>query len=183
MATDYPVRTGTHCDLLLHAHLVFVTKHRAPGIIDEHLHYLEQVMRQLCEQFECELVEFNGEDNHVHLLMNFPPKVALSKLVNSLNGVLPLPTPRLPQHPPPLLARHPTLWSGSYFTRHHRRPTPVGPAPVHRAAEPAELAHARALAALPHGPSPPLKGGALARILVAPSGPGLIVGHVRGRTG
>ena len=41
----------------------------------------------VCKDFECELVEFNGEANHVHLLVNFPPKVALSKLVNSLTGV------------------------------------------------------------------------------------------------
>ncbi|MFU8854859.1 transposase [Micromonospora sp. SL1-18] len=51
----YPVRTGRHCTFLLHAHLVFVTKYRAPVFTDEHLHYLEQVMRQVCEQFECEL--------------------------------------------------------------------------------------------------------------------------------
>jgi len=44
-------------------------------------------MRNVCTDFECELAEFNGESNHVHLLVNFPPKVALSKLVNSLKGV------------------------------------------------------------------------------------------------
>lgn len=44
-------------------------------------------MRSVCADFECELVEFNGEDNHVHLLVNFPPKVAVTKLVNSLKGV------------------------------------------------------------------------------------------------
>jgi putative transposase len=32
-------------------------------------------------------VEFNGEANYVHLLVNFPPMVAVSRLVNSLNGV------------------------------------------------------------------------------------------------
>jgi hypothetical protein len=37
--------------------------------------------------FEANLVEFNGEDDHVHLLVNYPPKVAISKLVNSLKGV------------------------------------------------------------------------------------------------
>ncbi|SFT22874.1 Transposase IS200 like [Streptomyces sp. ok210] len=32
-------------------------------------------------------MEFNGEANYVHLLVNFPPMVAVSRLVNSLNGV------------------------------------------------------------------------------------------------
>jgi putative transposase len=36
---------------------------------------------------ECEIREFNGEDNYVHPPVNFPPNVALSKLVNSLKGV------------------------------------------------------------------------------------------------
>lgn len=39
------------------------------------------------QDFEAELVEFNGEANHVHLLVNFPSKAAVSRLVNSLKGV------------------------------------------------------------------------------------------------
>ena len=42
---------------------------------------------KVCTDFEAELVEFDGEDDHVHLLVNYPPKVAVSKLVNSLKGV------------------------------------------------------------------------------------------------
>ncbi|WP_108724684.1 IS200/IS605 family transposase, partial [Streptosporangium minutum] len=60
-------------------------------------------------------VEFNGENNHVHLLVNFPSKVALSKLVNSLKGVA---SRRMRQGFPDLAAhcyRANELWSGSYF--------------------------------------------------------------------
>ena len=46
-----------------------------------HLHRMEQIMRDVCRDFECELAEFNGEANHVHLLVRFPTKVALSRLV------------------------------------------------------------------------------------------------------
>ena len=81
------VRTGRHCIFLLHAHLVFVTKYRHRVFSGTHLRRMEEIMRAVCADFETELVEFNGEDNHVHLLVNFPPKVALSKLVNSLKGV------------------------------------------------------------------------------------------------
>ena len=41
----------------------------------------------VCTDFEAELVEFDGEDDHVHLLVNYPPKVSVSALVNSLKGV------------------------------------------------------------------------------------------------
>ena len=69
----------------------------------------------MCVDFECELVEFNGERNHVHLLVNFPPKVSLSHLVNSLKGVS---SRRLRQEFPDLVNhyyRANKLWSGSYF--------------------------------------------------------------------
>lgn len=99
----------------LHAHLVFVTKYRHRVFSDHHLARMEEIMRDVCADFEVELVEFNGESNHVHLLVNFPPKVALSKLVNSLKGVS---SRRLRQEFPELVQhywRAQRLWSGSYF--------------------------------------------------------------------
>lgn len=44
-------------------------------------------MIEVCDSFGAELVEFNGDSDHVHLLVHYPPKVALSTLVNSLKGV------------------------------------------------------------------------------------------------
>ncbi|GGN94956.1 IS200/IS605 family transposase [Actinoplanes lobatus] len=82
---------------------------------DQHLTRMQQIMRDVCADFEAELVEFNGENNHVHLLVNFPPKMAVARLVNSLKGVS---SRRLRQEFPDL-ARHyyraNKLWSGSYF--------------------------------------------------------------------
>ncbi len=115
MATDFPIRTGRHCVFALHAHLVFVTKYRHKVFTDRHMTRLEEIMRAVCSDFETELIEFNGEDEHVHLLVNFPPKVALSKLVNSLKGV----SSRRMRQEFPDLRRHyyraNKLWSGSYF--------------------------------------------------------------------
>jgi putative transposase len=67
--------------------LVFVTKYRR-GVFDSAmLDACEQTMRDVCDDFGARLVEFNGEDDHVHLLVEYPPKVAVSALVNSLKGV------------------------------------------------------------------------------------------------
>ncbi|GGM31392.1 hypothetical protein GCM10009425_47580 [Pseudomonas asuensis] len=41
---------------------------------------------KVCPDFEADLLEFNGEADHVHLLVTYPPKVPLPKLVNSLKG-------------------------------------------------------------------------------------------------
>lgn len=45
------------------------------------------IFQDICERFEAQLIEFEGERDHVHLLVNYPPKLAISKLVNSLKGV------------------------------------------------------------------------------------------------
>lgn len=47
----------------------------------------EEIMREVCTDFGAELKQFNGEQDHVQLLVHYPPKVQLSKLVNSLKGV------------------------------------------------------------------------------------------------
>ena len=115
MLPEEDIRTGRHCVFALHAHLVFVTKYRHPVFTDRHLFRLEEIMRDVCADFEAELVEFNGESNHVHLLVNFPPKVAVSRLVNSLEGVS---SCRMRQEFADLRChsyRENRLWSGSYF--------------------------------------------------------------------
>ena len=81
------IRRGNHVIHNLHAHLVFVTKYRREIFNDDMLTRCEAIMRDVCESFGAELREFNGESDHVHLLVHYPPKIALSKLVNSLKGV------------------------------------------------------------------------------------------------
>lgn len=71
----------------LHAHLVFTTKYRRHVFDDDMLTFCENVMRKVCIDFGAELREFNGEHDHVHILVHYPPKIALATLVNSLKGV------------------------------------------------------------------------------------------------
>jgi putative transposase len=81
------IRRGRHCVFNLHVHLVFVTKYRRDVFTKPVLNDLREIFSAVCADFEAELVEFDGEDDHVHLLLHYPPKVALSHLVNSLKGV------------------------------------------------------------------------------------------------
>ena len=48
---------------------------------------LEASIRQVCTDFEADLIEIDGEDDHLHLLIAYPPKTSISRLVNSLKGV------------------------------------------------------------------------------------------------
>jgi putative transposase len=99
----------------MHVHLVFVTKYRRKVFTKPILEDMHGIFAKVCQDFEATLVEFDGEDDHVHLLVHYHPKIPVSKLVNSLKGV----SSRM------LRTRHPTLkkrywkgvlWSPSYFS-------------------------------------------------------------------
>ena len=114
MTTENEIRTGRHCVFAIHAHLVFVTKYRKRVFTSEALDILKDVMQKVCDDFGVELAAFEGEDNHVHLLINYPPQIQLSKLVNSLKGVS---SRMLRKQMPSIVNRYykDVLWSPSYF--------------------------------------------------------------------
>lgn len=115
MDTCQDIRTGRHCVFKMHVHLVFVTKYRRDVFTKAILDELKPVFAGVCQDFEAELEELDGEDDHVHLLVNYPPKVSISALVNSLKGVSSR-LVRKQNHPSirnKLWGGH--LWSPSYF--------------------------------------------------------------------
>lgn len=109
------IRSGGHCIFMMHIHLVFVTKHRRGVLAKEILDELRPIFASACVDFEADLVEFDGEDDRVHLLVNYPPKVAVSKLVNSLKGISSLLIRK--KNYPSIKMRlwGGALWSPSYF--------------------------------------------------------------------
>lgn len=107
-------RAGRHCVFALHVHLVFITKYRRDVLSELAIQDLRYIFTKVCNDFEARLVECDGEDDHVHLLINYPPKISLSKLVNSLKGVS---SRRLRSFRPEITGRYRkgVLWSPSYF--------------------------------------------------------------------
>ena len=114
MSKTTEIRSGRHCTFLMHVHLVFVAKYRRALFTQAHFKTMREVFNKICDDFESELVEFDGEADHVHLLVNYPPKVAVSKLVNSLKGVS---SRRLRQYHQDIHKYYwkGVLWSPSYF--------------------------------------------------------------------
>ena len=107
-------RRGRHVIHNLNAHLVFVPKYRRKVISSMVFERLLDTFKKVCSDFECELKEHGYEDDHVHLLISYPPKVALSTLVNSLKGVSArlLRAANLPEVRTKLWGEH--FWSPSY---------------------------------------------------------------------
>jgi putative transposase len=67
-------------------HLVFVTKYRRKVFTDFLLNVVEETINETCSQMGCELIEFNGEDNHVHMIISVHPKYSLSNFIGKLKG-------------------------------------------------------------------------------------------------
>jgi putative transposase len=114
MTTSTEMRRGRHCVFNLHAHLVFVPKYRRHVFTQAIIQDMRTIFAKVCADFEAQLIECDGDDDHVHLLVNYPPKVSVSRLVNSLKGVS---SYVLRTRHPELVKRYwnGVLWSPSYF--------------------------------------------------------------------
>ena len=82
----YKWRTGRHCIFKHNYHLVFVTKYRRNVFTKEILIRLATLFKESSSGMGGELLEFNGEDNHVHLLVSIPPKISVSNFISRLKG-------------------------------------------------------------------------------------------------
>ena len=114
MTENNDIRRGRHCVFKMHVHLVFVTKYRRKVFDGDAVQRLRAIFGNVCADFDAHLIEMDGEDDHVHLLVEYPPKVAVSALVNSLKGVS---SRLLRKDRPDIRDRYwkGVLWSPSYF--------------------------------------------------------------------
>lgn len=114
----FKANKGRHSVYSLTVHLIFVCKRRGKVFDDERLMALHTMLDKVLDDFEAELLEFNGEEDHVHLLVSYPPKHSIAAIVNSLKGVS---SRRLKEQFPAIesfwsVAKSKNaLWSPSYF--------------------------------------------------------------------
>jgi putative transposase len=119
MTTQF--RKERHSVSDLKVHLVCVTKYRRSVLTAEGLGVIEKSFNEVAEKMNFKILEFNGESQHIHALIEFPPKLSISQMVNALKGVS---SRRYGQagHPKPYGKE--ALWSPSYFV------SSVGGAPI-----------------------------------------------------
>ena len=75
--SSHHMKHGRHCIFNLYVHLVFVTKYRRHVFTQTILKDMGRLFSEICLKFEAELIEFDGEEDHVHLLVSYPPKILL----------------------------------------------------------------------------------------------------------
>lgn len=95
-------------------HLVFTTKYRRKLFTGIMIEQLREAFESACVKLECELMEMDSEQDHVHLLIAYPPKLSVSVMVNNLKSIssrmLRLQNTHLTRQ-----SKSAALWSRSYF--------------------------------------------------------------------
>ena len=81
------MKSHYHCVYKLTYHLVLVTKYRKKCLSNEMLNRLEEIIKKNCTDWEIDLIEFNGEADHVHILLEMHPNIMPSKFINNLKTV------------------------------------------------------------------------------------------------
>ena len=114
MSAHENYRRGRHSVTRLVVHLVFTTKYRRKVFDGYVIGQLREAFDSACEKLDCHVLEFDGEEDHVHLLVEYPPKLSISVLVNNLKSTSSRRVRFLNTHIP-RLSNSAALWSRSYF--------------------------------------------------------------------
>jgi putative transposase len=115
------LRRERHSVSAIRVHLVCVVKYRKKIITAEGLEVIKASFEEVAKKMNFNLDEFEGESDHVHALIEYPPKLSISAIVNALKGV----SSRrygAAGHPKPFGKE--ALWSPSYFA------SSIGGAPI-----------------------------------------------------
>lgn len=108
------MKSHFHCVYDMKYHLVLVTKYRRKCLTSEIIDSLKLVCEKQCGLWDIGLLEFGGEADHIHLMLELNPTIQPSKFINSLKTV----TSRLirKQYADHLKRYYwkPVLWSRAY---------------------------------------------------------------------
>jgi putative transposase len=117
--TELDVQRGYSTVYTLHAHPVFVTNYRRPVFTGDMLTSCQHLTADICLSSGS---EFNGQTDHVHLLIHDPASHAVSTWLNPLKGVS---SHRLHQQFPP------RVWKYQWAATSVHRPTSPPPTAAH----------------------------------------------------
>ena len=75
--------TNAHSVFLLHYHLILVVKYRRQVFTDEISELAKEIFEYIAPSYKIELVEWNHDKDHVHILFKGQPKTEISKFINA----------------------------------------------------------------------------------------------------
>lgn len=80
------MKSLNHCKYEIYYHLVFTSKYRHKLIVGKFKDFLYESIRDISLNLRIELIELNGESDHIHLLISSPPYLSISSIVRDLKS-------------------------------------------------------------------------------------------------
>lgn len=81
---DY--RTGPHTKYKIEYHFVWITKYRFHLLKDDLAIRVREIIRQICTQFEIEIIRGVVSKDHIHILVSAPPTMSPSEIMRIIKG-------------------------------------------------------------------------------------------------
>jgi putative transposase len=106
------IRSNNNVAYRCHYHIVWCPKYRRnviEGAVDVRL---KEIIREVCAERRCDILEMETMPDHVHLLVTVDPQYGVHRLVKQIKGRS---SRLLRQEFPALKSRLPTLWTNAYF--------------------------------------------------------------------
>jgi putative transposase len=77
---------ASHCVYHLAVHVVFCTKFRRHTLTSEKRDFIKSIIEQIAGNYKAEILDYNGEQDHIHMLVRYPPTVVLSDFIGALKS-------------------------------------------------------------------------------------------------
>ena len=107
--------TNRHACFLLQYHLILITKYRKPVITGALENSLKEYIWEYFRQQGCVIIEMNNGDDHIHILFEAPPSIALTAFINALKSASSRRMRKLFANELAKYLWKPYFWSNSYF--------------------------------------------------------------------
>ena len=75
------------CVYSLEYHVVWCVKYRHKILTEQILSALKTILLTACDEIEAKIIEFNGELDHIHILISCKPTHYIPDVVQKLKGV------------------------------------------------------------------------------------------------
>ena len=103
--------TNAHSVFSLHYHLILVTKYRKPVFDDEISERGRALFEAIAPNYKIEVLEWNRDQDHVHIFFKAQPKTELSKFINAYKSA----SSRVLKKEFPSIRKH--LWQDMFWSR------------------------------------------------------------------
>ena len=79
-------RKGSHTKYDIKVHIVWITKYRKPILNGAIARRVRELIREICLANEIQIIKGHVSKDHIHMLISYPPRLSVSKIVQYLKG-------------------------------------------------------------------------------------------------